>query len=102
MLKERKRAQAQQNREKTANQKAEEEKQRIMSLLEKYKEKDEESPDTETESGVNSYDMSGSEEEEIDYTNTQVNREDLPYTEFNYKNKEHASRILEAARSDIF
>ena len=46
--------------------------------------------------------MSGSEEEEIDYTKTQANREDLPYIEFNYKNKEHVSRILEAARSDIF
>ena len=50
--------------------------------------------------------MSGSEEEEeeeeIYDTNTQVNREDLPHTEFDYKNKEHVTRILEAARSDIF
>ena len=87
---------------KTAEQRTEEEKTRINLLLYKYREKDEESPDTETNSSVNTNDMSGSEEEEIDYTNNQINREDLPYIEFDYKNKDHVHRILEAAKGEIF
>ena len=46
--------------------------------------------------------MSGSEEEIIHYDDPSVNREDLPRTDFDYKNKEHVEKVLEAAKSGIF
>ena len=58
----------------------------ITELLSKYEEQDNESPDTETRSQVETEEMSGSEEEIIDYTNPAVNREDLPRVNFDYKN----------------
>ena len=75
-----------------------EEAQRIEKALEHYDEVDNESPDTETESRVASQDMSGSEEEDVQYGNPAVNIEGLPRVDFDYKNKTHVEIILEAAK----
>ena len=85
--------------EKTTNPKLEEERQTIKNLLDEYEQIDNESPDTETGSRVDSNNLSGSEEAAIDYANAHINREDLPHTEFDYKNKEHVEKLLESAKS---
>ena len=79
-----------------------EEAQIINTILEKYEAEDKESPETETDSEVITNDLSGSEEEEIQYGDPSVNREDLPRVNFDYKNKEHVEKVLEAAQNGIF
>ena len=79
-----------------------EETQIINSILAKYEAEDNDSPETETNSEVNTDDMSGSEEEAIQYGDPSVNREDLPRVDFDYKNKTHVEKVIEAARSGIF
>ena len=87
----------------TPQQKEEEFRNKLTSLLSEYEEVDNACPDTETESQVNTDDLSGSDKEEIDYrAPNAVNREDLPETSFNYKNKDHVERLLEAAKSMVF
>ena len=78
------------------------EKQQIKQTLNKYQEEDNESPETETDSQIDTNDMSGSEEEIIDYAGTQINREDLPKIEFDYKSREHVEKIIEAAKSHLY
>ena len=87
---------------KSQKQKMREEAQRIEQTLENYDEIDNESPDTEAESGVATQDMSGSEEEDVQYGNPAVNRIDLPRVDFDYKNKTHVEKVLEAAKNLIF
>ena len=76
--------------------------QAILITLEDYNEIDNESPETETESQINSEEISGSDGEIIDYTDASINREDLPRIEFDYKNKAHAEKVIEAAKSLLF
>ena len=87
----------------TPLQKEEEYRTKITTLLSKYEEIDNQCPDTETESQVNTSDISGSEEEVIDYNGpSAANRDDLPEVGFDYKNKDHVNRLLEAAKSMIY
>ena len=74
----------------------------MESTLAKYEEIDNESPETETDSQIDSNTMSGSEEEEINYGDMSVNREDLPRVDFDYKNKNHVEKVIEAANNNMF
>ena len=60
----------------TGTQLLEQEQLQVEVLFAKYEEKDNESPETETESQIESNGISGSEE--IQYGNPDVNRENLP------------------------
>ena len=87
----------------TTQQKEEEYRDKLKTLLQKHEGKDNDCPDTETDSQIDTNELSGSEEEVIDYSApNNCNRDDLPMVPFNYKNKEHVGKVLEAARSMIF
>ena len=62
----------------TETQQTDKEKLLIETLINNYEGIDNESPETETDSQVDSNEMSGSEEEEIQYAGNNINRDDLP------------------------
>ena len=89
--------------EQSPQQKEEEYRNNISTLLSNYEEKDKESPDTETDSQVDSGEISSSDEEIIDYNvPSNINRDDLPTATFNFTNKDHVERVIESAKSMIF